>query len=148
VDVPGLTTDAEFRRWRFWRRWFGQRSEKAAAKFLRTLGWRILGANIHDGLGELDLIACDRDADGESLVIVEVRSTSQADPQVAAATVDLRKQRRLTRAALRFLGRHRLHGVNLRFDVLALAWPPTSAEPTILHIRQAFEPNDRFQMFS
>ena len=144
MEVPGLTTEAEFRHWRFWRRWLGQRSERAAAKFLRTLGWRILGANIHDGLGELDLIA----TDDETLVIVEVRSTSQADPQIAAATVDLAKQRRLTRAALRFLGRHRLHGVTMRFDVLALAWPPSSAEPTILHIHQAFEPNDRFQMFS
>ena len=144
MEVPGLTSPTEFRRWRFWRRWFGQRSERAAAKFLRTLGWRILGANVHDGLGELDLIAWD----GESLVIVEVRSTSQPDPQVAAATVDLRKQRKLTRAALRFLGRHRLHGVALRFDVLALAWPPPALEPTILHIRQAFEPDDRFQMFS
>ena len=144
MEVPGLTADAEFRRWRFWRRWLGQRSERVAAKFLRTLGWRILGANIHDGLGELDLIA----TDGETLVIVEVRSTSQPDPKIAAATVDLAKQRRLTRAALRFLGRHRLHGVNLRFDVLALAWPQDSATPTILHLRQAFEPNDRFQMFS
>ena len=144
MEVPGLTSPTEFRRWRFWRRWFGQRSERAAAKFLRTLGWRILGANVHDGLGELDLIAWD----GESLVIVEVRSTSQPDPQVAAATVDLRKQRKLTRAALRFLGRHRLHGVALRFDVLALAWPHPAPEPTILHIRQAFEPDDRFQMFS
>lgn len=144
MEVPGLTTDAEFRRWRFWRRWFGQRSEKAAAKFLRTFGWRILGANVHDGLGELDLIAWD----AQSLVIVEVRSTSQADPQVAAATVDLRKQRRLIAAALRFLGRHRLHGVAMRFDVLALAWPPSSSEPTILHLRGAFESNDRFQMFS
>lgn len=144
MEVPGLTSPTEFRRWRFWRRWFGQRSERAAAKFLRTLGWRILGANVHDGLGELDLIAWD----GQSLVIVEVRSTSQPDPQVAAATVDLRKQRKLTRAALRFLGRHRLHGVALRFDVLALAWPRSAPEPTILHIRQAFEPDDRFQMFS
>ena len=144
MDVPGLTAPTEFRQWRFWRRWFGQRSEKAAAKFLRKLGWHILGANIHDGLGELDLIA----HDGEALVIVEVRSTSQPDPQVAAASVDLRKQRKLTQAALRFLGRHRLHGVALRFDVLALAWPPTAREPTILHLRQAFEPNDRFQMFS
>ena len=144
MDVPGLTAPAEFRRWRFWRRWFGQRSEKAAAKFLRTLGWRILGANVHDGLGELDLIAWDR----ESLVVVEVRSTSQPDPQLAAASVDLRKQRKLTGAALRFLGRHRLHGVPLRFDVIAIAWPPTEAAPTILHLRGAFEPNDRFQMFS
>jgi len=144
VEVPRLTSPAEFRRWRFWKRWFGRRSERAAAKFLRKLGWRILGANVHDGLGELDLIAWD----GAALVVVEVRSTSQADPQVAAASVDLRKQRKLTAAALRFLGRHRLHGVNLRFDVLALAWPPADREPTILHLRQAFEPKDRFQMFS
>lgn len=144
MELPGVTGPEDFRRWRFWRRWFGQRSEKAAAGILRKLGWRILGANVHDGLGELDLIAWD----GSAFIVVEVRSTSQADPQHAAATVDAAKQRRLTRAALRFFGRHRLLGTAVRFDILALAWPQGAARPTVLHLKQAFEPADRFQMYS
>ena len=134
----------DFGRWPFWKRWFGQRSEKAAARYLRKLGYRILAANIADRLGEIDLLALD----GESLVVVEVRSTSTHDPQHAALSVDRIKQRKLTEAAVRFLSRRRLLGVNVRFDILAIAWPPEAIEPTILHIPQAFDPSGRFQMFS
>ena len=134
----------DFGRWPFWKRWLGQRSEKAAARYLRKLGYRILAANIADKLGEIDLLALD----GESLVVVEVRSTSTHDPQHAALSVDRIKQRKLTEAAVRFLSRRRLLGVNVRFDILAIAWPPEAIEPTILHIPQAFDPSGRFQMFS
>lgn len=141
---PLPRTAAEFKRWRFWKRWFGRRSERAAARHLRKLGYRILAANVYDVQGEIDLLVMDRD----TLVVVEVRSTSTADPHRAAETVDRQKQRRLTAAAVRFLSRHGLLGVNLRFDVLAIAWPPDQRDPTVMHIPNAFEPTDRFQMFS
>ena len=89
----------EFRRWSFWRRWLGQRSERAAAKYLRRLGYRILAANLADQRGEIDLLALD----GETIVVVEVRSTSQRDPQIAADSVNYPKQKRLTEANLRLV---------------------------------------------
>lgn len=133
-----------FRHWRFWKRWFGQRSERAAARFLRKLGWRIVAANVSDAQGEIDLLAID----GDTLVIVEVRSTSTADPQLPAASVNYVKQKKLTEATVRFLGRRGLLGISYRFDVLALAWPPGQREPTVLHLRHAFEPTGKFQLFS
>jgi len=132
-----------FRRWPFWKRWFGQRSERTAAKFLRELGYRILAANVSDRRGELDLLALD----ARTLVVVEVRSTSTADPYRAAASVDHAKQKRLTDATRRFLSRRRLLGTAVRFDVVAIAWPTDRREPTILHIPNAFEATGRFQMF-
>ena len=135
---------AEFGRWPFWRRWFGRRSERAAARFLRRLGYRVLAANLADRRGEIDLLALD----GRTLVVVEVRSTSTADPQVAADSVNYPKQKKLTEAAVRFLSRRRLLGVNVRFDVLAIAWPPGRREPTVMHLIGAFEATGRFQMFS
>jgi hypothetical protein len=35
-----------------------------------------------------------------------------------------------------------------RFDVLAISWPASQAEPAIVHYPNAFEATDRFQMFS
>lgn len=137
-------TATEFKRWPFWRRWLGSRSERAAARFLRQLGYRILAANQSDRRGELDLIALDR----TTIVIVEVRSTSTTDPLLPAASVDHRKQRKLTEAAVRFLSRRRLLGVNVRFDVIAIAWPDGQRESTIVHYPNAFEATGRFQMFS
>jgi putative endonuclease len=148
----GRTSDARtppeppagFGRWPFWRRWFGQRSERFIARYLRKLGWRVLAANVADREGELDLLALD----GDTLVVVEVRSRSVPDPRAAAETVDYAKQRRLTEATVRFLSRRRLLGINVRFDVLALGWPAGVPEPAVLHVRNAFEATGRFQMFN
>jgi len=134
----------KFDPWPFWRRWLGQRSERAAACYLRSKRYRILAANVADRSGEFDLLALD----GRVIVFVEVRSTSGSDPQVALATVDRAKQKRLVDSAVRFLGRHRLHGIASRFDVLGLAWPADKKVPTIIHVVDAFSPTDRFQFHS
>ncbi len=128
----------------WWRRWFGSRSERAAAAFLRKLGLRILQHNFVCELGEMDIIALD----GRCIVFVEVRSTEAGDTMMPALSVDRQKQDRLTRLALYYLKSRRLLEVSARFDVLALSWPASAAEPTIVHFPNAFEPTDRFQMFS
>jgi putative endonuclease len=127
----------------WWRRWFGTRSERAAVRFLRRLGYRILARNYSCPQGELDLVALDRDC----IVIVEVRSTETGDVLRPAASVDATKQRRLTEVALHFLGRHRLLDRPARFDVLAVSWPPGRREPAIAHYPHAFEAVGRFQMY-
>jgi putative endonuclease len=127
----------------WWRRWFGTRSERAAARFLRRLGYRILARNFRCPLGELDLVALD----GACLVFVEVRSTGTDDALRPAHSVDLAKQRRLTDLALHYLQKHRLLDRPARFDVLTLCWPADRREPQITHYRHAFEAVGRFQMY-
>jgi putative endonuclease len=138
MPLAGLT------RWPVWRRWFGDRSERAAARHLRTLGHRILARNVVLPSGELDLIALD----GRMLVFVEVRSTEGEDVERPALSVDAIKQRKLTDVALAFLQRRRLLGHPARFDVVAVSWPPNRREPHVVHYRDAFAPVGRFQMFS
>jgi putative endonuclease len=128
----------------WWRRWFGSRSERAAARFLKAKGYRILARNYTCPHGELDLIALD----GKCVVFVEVRSTEQGEATRPALSVDDAKQRRLTNLALHFLKRHRLLDNAVRFDVLAVSWPPGKREPEITHYPHAFEAVGRFQMHS
>jgi putative endonuclease len=128
----------------WFRRWFGDRSERAADRFLRRLGYRVVARNYTCKLGELDRVALD----GGVLVFVEVRSTEGPDIDRPAASVDSVKQRRLTDLALHFLSEKRLLGRPARFDVLAVSWPPNQREPTILHYANAFEAVGRFQTFS
>jgi putative endonuclease len=128
----------------WWRRWFGSRSERAAVRFLRRLGYRILARNYTCPHGELDLVALD----GHCIVFVEVRSTETNDLERPAASVDAAKQRRLTQVALHFLQRQRLLDRAGRFDVLAVSWPPGRREPVIVHYPHAFEVVGRFQMYS
>jgi putative endonuclease len=127
----------------WWRRWFGSRSERAAARFLQRLGYRILVRNYTCREGELDLVALD----GRCLVFVEVRSSGTEDPTRPAASVDPAKQRRLTNLAVHFLHQHRLLDRPARFDVLALSWPAHQRQPAIVHYRNAFEAVGRFQMY-
>lgn len=128
----------------WWRRWFGTRSERAAARFLRRQGYRIVTRNYTCPLGEIDLIALD----DRTIVFVEVRSTASADVHRPAASVDAAKQRRLTDLALYYLKQHRLLNQSARFDVLAMSWPVDRREPAITHHRNAFEAVGRFQMYS
>jgi putative endonuclease len=144
---PSLS-EPRFTRWPWWRRWFGRRSERFAARFLRSLRYRVLASNVSDSAGELDLLALD----GETLVVVEVRSTALDTAEAlenTAASVDLRKQRRITEATLRFLAARRLLGkIAVRFDVIVIGWPTKANSPTIRHFPNAFESTGKFQMFS
>lgn len=119
----------------WWRRWFGSRAERAAERFLRKLGYRILVRNFTCAFGELDLIVLDNGV----LVFVEVRSTQHATGERPAASVDLAKQRRLTRLATFFLKQRRLLDHAARFDVLTVSWPDGQNTPTIEHFKNAFE---------
>src|SRR5262245_27940572 len=118
----------------WWRRWFGSRSERAAARFLKRQGLRILKRNFTCDLGELDLIALD----GQTIVFVEVRSTETSDVSRPAQSVDFAKQKQLTRLAVYFLQRHGLLNHSARFDVLLLCWPEGDRQPAIQHIKHAF----------
>jgi putative endonuclease len=119
----------------WWRRWFGTRAENAAARFLKKLGYRILVRNFTCDLGELDLIALD----GATLVFVEVRSTEEAEGSRPAESVNVAKQKRLTRLALYFLQKKRLLDRAARFDVLTVSWPEGRRDPVIEHFKNAFE---------
>lgn len=124
-----------------WKRWFGERGERAAERALRRKGLRILARNYRVAEGEIDLIALDRGV----VVFVEVKTRVEGTP---AEAVTLEKQRRISRAALRFLKKERLLEIaRCRFDVVAVVWPAGAPRPTIEHFSNAFEPIGPRQMF-
>jgi len=113
----------------------GRRAEDLAAEFLREHGCEILERNYRRRLGELDLVARERGV----LVIAEVRTRANDGFGSAAASVDRRKQRRITRAALQLLQqRAELARLPVRFDVLVVS-DLSALKPRIEWIRHAFE---------
>lgn len=122
----------------------GVRGERAAAKFLKRLGYKIVARAQRTLLGELDLIA----VDGRTVVLVEVKTRESHDAGHPLEAIDDHKQQRMTRAALGYLKRHGLLEYPARFDVVAVTWPAGDPRPTIEHIQNAFEPSSRGQMFS
>jgi putative endonuclease len=114
----------------------GALGEDLAAQFLVSRGYRILERNYRCKGGEVDIVA--RDQQDKSLVFVEVktrRGLSYGVPQLAVTPF---KQRQISKAALSWLSRNRLHDTNARFDVIAILLH-TDATHSIEHIRNAFE---------
>ncbi len=115
----------------------GERGEDLAWVYLRNLGYTVVARRWYSARlrGDLDLVAWD----GETLVIVEVKTRTAHDLAPAETAVDADKQRMLRRMALAY--RRRLPEpwrdlVSLRFDVLSVYDLPAGAE--LEHIRNAF----------
>ena len=117
--------------------------EAEAERYLRRLGWRILGRRVRIGRDELDLVA----RHGEVLVFVEVktrRDESMGRPFVA---VDRGKRRSLSRAAVRYLNKLPTRPSFFRFDVLEVIGKAEQGVPRIRHIENAFTLGPRYRVF-
>ena len=120
-----------------WRRYrsLGQRGERAAERFVRRKGYKIVARRERGRLGEMDLVA----VDGRTIVFIEVKTRTSHSAGHPAEAVGPDKQQRLTRLALGYLKRHGLLEHKARFDVVAVTWPDGARHPHIDHIQNAFE---------
>lgn len=112
----------------------GRIGEQVAARHLESLGYEIVDRNWRcargEVRGELDLIA----HDGGVLVVCEVKARRRADVGVPVEAVDPRKLARLRRLAAAWLAEHGWAG-DVRFDVVAVSWPPAGGGAEVVHLR-------------
>jgi len=94
----------------------GKDGEKAAISFLKEKGYQILEKNYRCRLGEIDIVAKDK----EKIVFVEVKTRSSLIFGLPQEAVNHSKQLRLTRLALAYLSHHKLKDVPCRFDVVSI----------------------------
>ena len=95
----------------------GRYAEDLAAKYLVSLGWKILARNVRNKYGELDIISAD--PNDKELVIVEVRCRTKNNIQDAIDSVDRRKLRALLRASNEYVGTIGYNGF-WRIDLIAV----------------------------
>ena len=133
-EIGGLTTDTDQgHRPRREKKELGKKGEEIAIRFLKKKGYRILLRNYVCKMGEMDIIARERD----TLVFVEVKTRTSiafGPPQLA---VNLTKQMQLSKVALNFLKEKKLEDVKARFDVVAILLRPKGEEIEL--IKDAFE---------
>ena len=122
----------------------GQRGEDAAARHLRTKGYKVLARGNRLRTGELDLVMLD----GRTIVFIEVKTRTSSDAGHPSEAVDLEKQRRLTRLAVTFLKRHGLLEYRARFDVVAVTWPADGRRPAVEHCENAFDAVGQSEFYS
>jgi len=115
------------------RQQFGKESESLAARHLKKNGYKILERNYRNKLGEIDIIARDRD----TLVFVEVkakRSDRFGGPKEA---VTHKKQQKISKVALLYLNETNQNNLKARFDVVAIL--STRDSTSIEIVKNAFE---------
>ena len=104
----------------------GDRGERLAAEYLEENGYRIVMANFEapigrnsrgvQMIGEIDIVALD----GETLCFVEVKTRRDLEFAGPLTSVDLRKQRTVTRTARAYRRIFAIHDIKYRFDVVTV----------------------------
>ena len=111
----------------------GKKGEDLALRYLKKNGYRVYERNYVCKMGEVDIIAKEKD----TLAFIEVKtrtSTAFGPPQLA---VNAAKQMQLSKAALYFLKEKGLGDIKARFDVVAIVLGPRG--PEIELIKDAFD---------
>lgn len=111
----------------------GKKGEELALRFLKKRGYRIIEKNYVCKMGEMDIIAKEKD----TLAFIEVKtrtSTTFGPPQLA---VNPTKQMQLSKVALYFLKEKGIEEMKARFDVVAILLGPKGEEIEL--IRDAFD---------
>lgn len=110
---------------------FGKRSEIIASDYLKKKGYKILEVNYKNKVGEIDVIAKDKDY----IVFVEVKSRTSQKFGHPFEAIDERKQQKIYAAASLYLVKNHKYGTNCRFDAISILG---LENPEITHIVDAF----------
>lgn len=113
--------------------YLGNLGEEAAAGFLKESGYEILARNHKDALGEIDIVARDKD----TFCFVEVKTRNSLNFGLPQEAVSRAKQRQISKAALNFLKKNKLLDKKARFDVVSVVY--SGDKPQFDLIKDAFD---------
>jgi len=111
----------------------GKEGEKIAAAFLKKNGYRIIEINFHCPIGEIDIVAKEKN----DLVFVEVKTRKSIELGYPEQAVGIRKQKKMSQLALWYLQKRKIADTNARFDVVAVTLIPENNEVKL--IKNAFD---------
>ena len=117
-----------------WRKWCnpqvrrGRKGERAAVRFLKKAGYRILDTNYQSGRYELDIVA----EKNNCTVFVEVRGRQQSSLQSGYDSVDKTKKHALRCAIYAYLKKHRRIRY-WRLDIIAVEWDENGKIAVLRH---------------
>lgn len=100
------------------KRVLGNLGEEIASSFLQKRGYKILERNFKTRLGEIDIIAKDKN----TLVFIEVKARTSQKFGLPFEAVNYIKQNKIKKMALTYLGKFKLNFKNMRFDVVSVTF--------------------------
>lgn len=116
----------------------GEKGEDLAVDFLKAQGYKIICRNYRTRLGEIDIIAKDKDV----LSFIEVKTRASERFGLGKESVSTAKQRQIAKSAIIFLKEKRILNKKSRFDVISVDsfYPQVKLDL----IKDAFELNGGF----
>lgn len=111
----------------------GKEGEKLAEAYLKKNGYHIIEKNYRCAIGEIDIIAKEKN----ELVFLEVKTRKSEDLGFPEQSVGIKKQKKMSQLALWYLQDKKMNGIISRFDVLAITMHSNDNE--IKLIKNAFD---------
>ncbi len=111
----------------------GEQGEALAIRHLKRAGYKIIETNYRTRLGEIDIIAKDKD----TIVFVEVKTRTSVHFGSPKWAVTPQKQKKISMVALYYLKATEQSTARARFDVVALI--SNRDKPQVEIIKNAFE---------
>jgi putative endonuclease len=118
--------------------YLGRAGEETALKFLKSKGYKILSRNYKSRLGEIDIIAQDKD----TICFVEVKTRSSDKFGLPQEALSNFKQRQIAKTAIGFLKENKLLERKARFDAVSVTCRGDSLKIDL--ITNAFELDPSF----
>ena len=111
----------------------GKYGEQTAVRYLMRSGYAILERNFRCRFGEIDIVAMKENV----ICFVEVKTRSSLYYGLPSEAVNDAKQKKLSKAALLYIGLNGCTGVGIRMDVIEIV--VNGGKTFLRHIEDAFE---------
>jgi putative endonuclease len=118
--------------------YLGKKGEEIAVGLLKENGYKILIRNYKTKLGEIDIIAFDKD----TICFIEVKTRQSDRFGLPSEAISGSKQRQISKVALMFLKEKGLLDKKARFDVVSILY--SKDKPQVDLIKNAFELDNDF----
>lgn len=112
--------------------YLGKWGEECAVNLLKDNGYKILLKNYRTKLGEIDIIAKDKD----TVCFIEVKTRRSERFGSPLESISRFKQRQISKTALAFLKEKKLLGKKARFDIVSIIY--SKEGPKLDLIKDAF----------
>ena len=112
----------------------GQRGEQIAAVQIEAKGYRIVERNFRCKLGEIDLIATDK----EYLIFIEVKTRTETNSDISPLlSITRSKQKKLKTLGTYYIAKNEIYHRQPRFDVIGIVLT-SNGNHRIEYIENAF----------
>lgn len=111
---------------------FGKKGEQIATQYLKNKGYKIINKNYTTKIGEMDIIAKDKD----TIAFVEVKTRKDKSYGHPKEAVNYFKQKKYSQLAMQYIKSNNLFNTKCRFDVIEILDQNTQE---LNHIINAFD---------